>query len=131
MMAAFFFRSPRIDQDLAMRVGLQDIHSHEPLPGQIPTTVVNFSPDGACLIIPKVAIDGKHLFFDTLNSELYNLVLFFEDENDENHAKIAISARPIWMDACEYQDKPAFKIGIRFLFKQDRLFKNLQKKFSS
>ncbi len=114
-----------------MLVGLQDIHSHEALPGQISTTVVNFSPEGACLIIPKLAIDGKHLFFDTLNSEFYNLVLFFEDQNDENHTKVAISARPIWMDTCEYQSKPAFKVGIRFLFKQDRLFRDLQKKYSS
>jgi hypothetical protein len=97
------------------------------LPGLITTTVINFSPEGACLIIHKLAIDGKHLFFDTLHSNDYALVLFSE-EQEEDSDQTAITAESIWMDSCHYNNKPAFKIGIRFLHKQDQLFKNLKRK---
>lgn len=129
-MAPFFFRSDRLEHDLTMRVGLRDMHAKKSLPGFITTTVINFSPKGACLIIPRMAIDGKHLFFDTLHSNDYALVLFSEEQEEDSN-QLAITAESIWMDSCEYQNKPAFKIGIRFLHKQNTLFKNLRKKLQS
>lgn len=129
-MGPFFFRSDRLEHDLKMRVGLQDIHAKKSLPGFLTTTVINFSPEGACLIIPRMAIDGKHLFFDTLHSNEYVLVLFSEEQEDDDDQS-TITAESIWMNSCEYQSKPAFKIGIRFLHKQDTLFKNLKKKLQS
>jgi len=126
-MGSFFFRSDRLEHDLTMRVGLLDMHAKKSLPGMITTTVINFSPEGACLIMPKVAIDGKHLFFDTLHSNDYALVLFSE-EQEEDSDQLAITAESIWMNSCLYQNKPAFKIGIRFLHKQGQLFKNLKRK---
>lgn len=129
-MGSFFFRSDRLEHDLTMRVGLLDMHVQKSLPGLITTTVINFSPEGACLVMPKVAIDGKHLFFDTLHSNDYALVLFSEEQEEDND-QFAITAESIWMNSCLYQDKPAFKIGIRFLHKQDQLFKNLKRKSQS
>ena len=126
-MSPFFFRSDRLEHDLKMRVGLQDMHGEQSLSGLLTTTVINFSPEGACLVIPKLAIDGKHLFFDTLHSNDYALVLFSEELGKDSDQP-AITAESIWMDSCLYQNKPAFKIGIRFLHKQDQLFKNLKRK---
>lgn len=77
-----------------------------------------------------MAIDGKHLFFDTLHSNDYALVLFSEEQEEDSN-QLAITAESIWMDSCEYQNKPAFKIGIRFLHKQNTLFKNLRKQLQS
>lgn len=121
-MVPFFFRADRIDQDLNMSVGLRDIHAKKLLPDIISTTVINFSPGGACLIVPTMAINGKHLFFDTLNSNLYNIVLFSGVRHDVGD-EFTISAKSIWMDSCEHENKPSFKIGIRFLHNQKKLFK--------
>jgi len=129
VMAPFFFRSQRIEHDLTMNVGLQDAQTGTPLPGLLRTTVINFSPEGACLILSNLAINGRHLFFSTLNSESYNLVLYSKSQNDEDD--FTITAESIWMDSCEHQEKSAFKVGIRFHRNQKTLFQQLQKKFNS
>lgn len=121
-MVPFLFRPHRIEHHLIMSVGLQDMHTSIPLPGLITTTVINFSPQGACLILSKLTINGSHLFYKTLNSDSYNLLLHPGELNGvEDESTIA--ARSIWMDSCEHMDKPAFKIGIHFLQKQKELYK--------
>jgi hypothetical protein len=126
-MAPFLFRSHRIEHPLIMKVGLQDKHTGISLPGLATTTVINFSPQGACLLLPRLAINGKHLFFDTLNSDSYNLLLHPEDVN-ATEDKFTITAQSIWMDSCEHMDKPAFKIGIHFLQNQKELYKLFKQK---
>lgn len=121
-MVPFLFRAPRIEYELTMSVGLQDMITGIPLSGLISTTVINFSPEGACLILPKLSINGKHLFYSTLNSDSYNLLLYFDGPNDTEE-ELIIAARSVWMDTCEHNGKPAFKIGIRFLNNQKSLYK--------
>lgn len=121
-MAPFLFRSPRIEHHLIMRVGLQDMLTSISLPALITTTVINFSPEGACLLLPTLAINGKHLFYETLNSDSYNLLLHPGDVNGAED-EFTIAARSIWMDSCEHMGKPTFKIGIRFLQNQKELYK--------
>ncbi|NOR24537.1 MAG: hypothetical protein GQ542_09120 [Desulforhopalus sp.] len=113
-----------------MRVGLQDMHTGIPLPGLITTTVINFSPQGACLVLPKLTINGNHLFYETLNSDSYNLLLYPEGR-DGFDEELMIAARSIWMDTCEHMDKPAFKIGIHFLHDQKELYKLLKQSSGS
>ena len=121
-MAPFLFRSHRIEHHLIMSVGLQDMHTRISLPGLITTTVINFSPQGACLLLPTLAIKGKHLFYETLNSDSYNLLLHPGDVNVAED-EFTITARSIWMNSCEHMGKPAFKIGIHFLQNQNKLYK--------
>lgn len=109
-----------------MNVGLQDKKTGDHLPGLMTTTVINFSPQGACLILPTLTLDGRHLFYATLNSDRYNLLLHFKRQN-HNDEESTIAAAPIWMDSCEYMDKPAFKIGIQFLHNQKDLYKLFKK----
>ena len=104
-----------------MRVGLQDIQTGTVLPGLLSTTVINFSPQGACLIVPRMTIDGRHLFYNTLNSDSHNLLLYSQEKNGIEE-EYTIAARSVWMDVCEYQGKPAFKIGIHFLADQKELY---------
>ncbi|MGB3211113.1 MAG: hypothetical protein WBB19_10450 [Desulforhopalus sp.] len=104
-----------------MSVGLQDKHSGLPLPGSISTTVINFSPQGACLILPKLVINGKHLFYSTLNSDRFNLLLHPEDL-DGIEDEVTIAARSVWMDSCVHLRKPAFKVGIHFIHNQKELY---------
>jgi hypothetical protein len=129
-MVPFLFRPNRIKLHLIMRVGLQDMHTGIPLPGLITTTVINFSPQGACLVLPKLTINGNHLFYETLNSDSYNLLLHPGELNGVEDGS-TIAARSIWMDTCEHMDKPAFKIGIDFLHNQKELFKLLKQSSQS
>lgn len=129
-MVPFLFRPHRIELHLMMRVGLQDMHTGIPLPGLITTTVINFSPQGACLVLPKLTINGNHLFYETLNSDSYNLLLYPEGR-DGFDEELMIAARSIWMDTCEHMDKPAFKIGIHFLHDQKELYKLLKQSSGS
>ncbi len=124
-MVPFLFRSDRIQHDLIMSVGLQDVPTGESLPGLITTTVINFSPQGACLILPKLIINGKHLFFETLNSDSYRLLLHL-DCLDVVEDEPTVAAQSIWMDSCEHLSKPAFKIGIQFLHNQKELYNLLR-----
>lgn len=105
-----------------MRVGLQDIHTGISFPDLINTTVINFSPQGACLILSSLTINGKHIFYATLNSDRYNLLLYSGEPND-NDPMSTIVAQSIWMDSCEHMGKPAFKIGVHFLQDQKGLYK--------
>ena len=110
-----------------MNVGLQDMHTGSPLPGLTTTTIINFSPEGACLILPNLTISGKHLFYETLNSDSYNLLLYPEGRNGVED-ECTIAAKSIWMNSCEHNHKPAFKIGIHFLHKQKELYKRLKQR---
>ena len=125
-MVPFLFRSPRIEYDLIMNVGLQDMHTGAPLPGLITATVINFSPQGACLIAPNLTINRKHLFYMTLNSDCYNLLLYSKSPTS-GEKEFTIAARSVWMDICEHQGKSAFKVGIRFLHSQKDLYKLFKK----
>jgi hypothetical protein len=129
-MVRFFFRSDRIERKLIMNVGLQDMHTGIALPELLPTTVINFSPEGACLILSKLTINNMHLFYETLNNDSHYLLLYPEDRNDADNQSI-ITARSVWMDSFEYMDKPAFKVGIRFLQNQKELYNFFQQSSSS
>jgi hypothetical protein len=109
-----------------MSVGLQDMHTGTHLPGLITATVINFSPQGACLVVPKMTINGKHLFYTTLNNDCYNLLLYAEGPKNIEEEFI-IAAQSVWMDICEHQGKSAFKVGIRFLHSQKDLYKLFKK----
>jgi hypothetical protein len=128
-MVSFLLRSPRIEFELVMSIGLQDSRSGIPLPGQLAATVINFSARGACLIVPKLALNGRHVFYDTLNRDQYNLLLYLGGLESENEIS-TIAARSIWMNSCEQELQPAFKIGIQFLLNQNRLYKLLRKSYS-
>jgi len=124
-MVSFLFRTSRLDTELVMQVGLQEIQSGKLIPGQLTTTVVNVSQVGACLILPKLDINGKHLFFATLNSDRYNLFLRPEKQLREED-DFTIPAQSLWMDSCEYESRNAFKIGVQFLQKQKGFFRQLK-----
>ncbi len=126
IMMSFLFRPPRIEHELIMSVGLLDIYTGIPLPGLLTATVINFSPRGACLILPTLALNGKHVFYETLNSEHYTLLLHVGRSKGDGDSS-TIGARSIWMNSCEHLPQSGFKIGIHFLHDQKALY-NLFKK---
>ncbi len=126
-MDAFSFRPSRIKKEFAMCVSLQDIQTGECVADLSTATVINFSPEGACLLLTRLIFNGKHIFYSTLDSDSYNLLLSPEAQNNGSDDAFSITAQSVWMDTCNYERQPAFKIGIRFLKKQNKVFKLLKK----
>jgi len=125
-MKSIIFRTPRIETELVVRVSLQEISNGKLMPGQLTTTMVNISQKGACLILFTLDINGKHLFFDTLNSDHYNVLLSLGNDHGDNGGFI-IAAQSVWMDSCEHEGKHAFKVGVQFLHKQKKLLERLKR----
>lgn len=126
-MASFLLRSPRIQHELAMLIGLQDILTGTAMPGQLTVTVINFSRWGACLILPTLTLGERHVFYDTLNSDAFALLLYPGQKGAEGELS-PIAARSIWMNSYPGRQQPAFIIGIQFLHDQKRLYKLLKKR---
>jgi len=92
------------------------------LPGSCSGVMVDISQEGVCLVLPQMLLEGKHLFFSTLNSDKYHLALLIDSPESDDEV-ISVSARSVWMDACQYKEEPAFKMGLCFNDRQKGLFK--------
>lgn len=120
-MGFFSPRLSRMESDYRVGVRLQDDNSGELLPGSCFGVITSISQGGACLVLSKMMLEGKHLFFSTLNNERYHLVLLVENPKLRDEI-IQVPARSVWMDSCRYKDESAFKIGLCFHEKQKKLF---------
>lgn len=125
-MHVFPFRPPRVETSLPTSVQLQETSSGQPLSASANATIVNFSARGASLVVSQLILDKLHLFYDTLDSETCNLLLR-TGETEKGRETFNISARSEWMDSCDFNGKPAFKIGVSFLQQQKQLFALIKK----
>lgn len=121
----FFLKPPKIDGDLKVSIGLQDIHSGRIEPAICSGILTDCSEEGGCLLLSRLIVDGKHIFFSTLNSERYHLVIGFDQLASSEHQD-GVVARSIWMDSRRRKDSTVFKMGIRFLNRQKDLFNQLR-----
>ncbi len=121
-MAIFAPRPLRLEAECTVEICLQERGKEEFLPGKCEGNLVNLSREGACVVLSQMFLEGRHLFFSTLNNEHYHLVLFIKNPQTANEA-FAIPARSIWMDSCQYNQGPAFKMGVSFHQSQKQLFK--------
>lgn len=129
-MIFFSPRLLRLESEHTVTIGLQERQSGFRLPGKCGGVVVDISESGACLILSQVLLEGKHLFFSTLDSDSYHLVLGVVNPHSVDESFV-ISARSVWMDSCRYKKQPAFKVGICFLNRQKKLFRMFKGAFSN
>ncbi len=125
-MSFFSSKLLRVESEYRVRVSLQDNESGELLPGSCFGVMVDISEGGACLVLTKMLLEGKHLFFSTLDNELNRLVLRIENPESSDETFV-LSARSVWMDSCRYQNTAAFKIGLCFHDRQKELFQLFKK----
>ena len=88
--------------------------------------MVNISQGGGCLVLSQMLLEGKHLFFSTLNNDRYHLALQI-DNPESSDESFEVSARSVWMDSCQYKEEPAFKVGLSFHDSQKKLFRLLKR----
>ncbi len=123
-MVPFAFRKPRIETNIPVFLRLQENDTEQLHPGSVSATMVNISKSGACLLIPKLLINGKHLFFATLNST--HVMILQSEENTGKIKKFNISAQSVWMNSYKNDNRVCFKVGICFTAPQKKLFQNIK-----
>lgn len=123
-MVSFAFRSPRIDTNIPVWLQLQENGTEQLHPGTVSASIINISKNGACLRIPKLLINGKHLFFETLNST--HTMWVQSQEETEQVREFKISAQSVWMDSYEHHNRLCFKVGVCFITMQKKLFENIK-----
>lgn len=121
-MTFFSPRPLRLESEFRVMISMQECGSTDLLPGSSSGIMVDISEGGACLVLSKVVSEGRHLFFSTLDSDRYNLVLLIENPRSSDES-FTVPARSVWMDSCLYKKKPAFKIGLCFHERQKKLFR--------
>ncbi len=90
-------------------------------------TVVSLSKTGASIVVDKMVLEGEHLFFNA-QTQGDNLLYLSDLSLDIGGEIEDLTAEAIWMDSCTYENKSAFKIGIRFTEEQKELFSYVKKK---
>jgi PilZ domain len=123
-MVSLTFRSPRIETNIPVWLQLQENSTGQLHPGTVSASIINISKSGACLRIPKLLINGKHLFFVTLNST-HTMILQFPEDTKESEG-FNISAHSIWMDSYEHLNCLCFKVGVCFTAPQKKLFEHIK-----
>ena len=125
-MKFFPSRLLRVESEYRVEVRLHDNKNGALLPSACSGVMVNISKGGACLVLFKMLIEGRHLFFSTLNDGHHHLVLLIENPALSNET-FMIPARSVWMDSYHYKGEPAFKIGLCFHEKQQNVFQIFKK----
>lgn len=123
-MVSFAFKTPRIETNIPVFLRLQENGTEHLHPGSVSATMVDISKSGACLLIPKLLINGKHLFFATLNST--HVMILQSEENTGNIKKFNISAQSVWMDSYKHDNRMCFQVGVCFTTPQKELFQNVK-----
>lgn len=122
----FFSRRPeKIETTLGVSISLQDAVTGEIHPAVLSGTVTECTEDGARLQLAKLMADGKHIFFSTLDSERYHLLLDF-DLLAQIDQPTEVTAQSIWMDSGHQDNRIIFTMGIRFLENQKSLLDMLR-----
>ncbi len=124
-MVAFPFKKTRLSSNIPIWLSLQANSNQELHPGRIEATIINISKSGACLLTPKLMIDGRHLFFTTLNSS--NSLVLQSHESIDTIDDFSFTARSIWMDSCQHMDQHFFKVGVCFTTPQNQFFSIIKK----
>ena len=120
-MGFFTTRSERISVEFTTHIHLQKKENSKISQNSHRGTIIKISKTGACVVVDKVVLDGQHLFFNAQQQAenwlyLNNLSLNADEEDDH------LIAEAIWMDTCTFNNKSAFKIGIRFIEEKKKLF---------
>ncbi len=127
----FFSPRPlRLGSEYTVTIGLQERQSGLRLPGKCSAVMVDISEGGLCLVLSQILLERKHLFFSTLDSDRYRLVLGIANPHSVEESFV-ISARSVWMDSCHYKKLPAFKLGICFVDRQKNLFRLFKRTFKN
>ena len=121
-MKFFSARPVRLISGCNVEIGLQERKGGKLLSCSCSGIMVDISEKGTSLVLFQMLLEGRHLFFATLDNDQYDLVISINNQATCGESFV-VQARSVWMDSCHFNKRPAFKLGICFLEKQKKLFK--------
>ena len=106
-------RSERYQDFLPISVSVRKNDTRSQVAGPFSARIVDFSTNGACLLLTKVMIQSFHIFHSTRDDELNDLVLHIDTHSRQD--TIEILAQPVWLNAAKMDDIKIFKMGVDFM----------------
>lgn len=110
-MGLFRVRKKRDTVELPVRLYLKERRTGKTTSKYLSGTIVNLSSRGACLMIKKVLLDGRHIFFQTQKTAEHLLQIVGLESEERQVTPKAFS---LWMDSGVHHGSPAFKLGVQF-----------------
>ena len=126
-MGLFNFRRKRISVQLPAQIHLLERRSDTVSEDHHSGVIVSVSRGGACLVVEKVILGGEHIFFKTQDQGSH--LLLIKAGVDEIVAEAHCES--IWMDSYTYRQKPSFRMGLKFLTDQKKLYTLCRKGYAN
>lgn len=105
-------RAPRTEVEMPIALILRDEKQGTVLVGPVQGMLTALSSYGAGLMLNKICIEGKHLFYAPQDDP--SKILFLEIEQEENTA-LSIPVYPVWFNCDEEDEDNPFQMGIEFM----------------
>ncbi len=124
-MGTFLPRAPRIAIDAEVTLLLFQESSRQVVTESIVGILCNISDGGACIEVASPLTSGFHLFYKTLNTQEFSLLIEGFVPSDPA-LTFSVMAMSIWMKAVEEDRPPGFRIGVQFRQRQKKLVKQFK-----
>jgi len=108
-------RYPRIPTEQEVDLQLHDLSGNARLTGRVPALLTDLSRQGAGLKLPRILVDGSHLFYTALDSETTFLEIVFRATDDPPETTPPLLARPIWLNRDMEDCAMPFRMGVQFI----------------
>lgn len=125
-MRLFLSREQRILTDIAITILLCEQSSDKVVAEPVVGTLCNISTGGACVELASPLSSGYHLFYQTLKTERFFLLLKGVVPS-ERASVFSVIATSVWMKSAEEERPPGFQIGMKFREKQAQLFREFKR----
>ena len=114
-MAGRRWKGKRYSIRLPISLFLRDEESRRILSEPQSGSLVDISQGGACLRLPGVFSNGRHLFYGPLDLPSQSLCLEFPSLSNESDKVFVLHVWPVWLDR-DFSDKSMpFRMGVSFL----------------
>ncbi|MCX5871112.1 MAG: PilZ domain-containing protein [Deltaproteobacteria bacterium] len=108
-------KHPRTSTQQDVDLYLYDRNNDSQLTGRVTALLLDLSKQGARLEFSQVLIDGKHLFYATLDSDAIFIAIVFPPTDDDPEKITTLLARPVWFDRNMEDSAMPFKMGVQFV----------------
>ena len=110
-------KSKRITDFLSVGVFVKNRENGATVEGPFTGTIIDFSLDGACILMSQIRREGCHLYHSPKENEsLFLKIVVNKPPHLEN---FTLSASPVWLNTFESDEFQERLIGVRFLEKTD------------
>lgn len=121
-MRAFLPRAPRVAVDTEVIILLRQESNGKVIAEPVAGNLRDIAEGGACIELVTPLSSGFHLFYKTLNTKSFSLLVEGASPLDPE-VTFSVAAMSVWMKSAEEDRPPGFRVGVQFRQKQKQLLK--------